>query len=545
MFSIGKFSIWFYPFLIIVISFLYLFPITHSGLYVSHDGIPQIARAAASIKAMTDGQFPPRWAKNLNYGYGTPGLIFFYSLNGYAVGFLYLLGINLQDSFKLLMAASFVLAPLFFYLWTSQIFEKKIAFLSSVFYGLAPYSFLDAFVRGQLAESLAFVFVPLVFYSIEKNSKKISAYNILIGGISYALLILSHNILSFVFSFIILGYIIIKSKADKKLLIGNLIILFMGLIVTAYFWIPALTEAKYINSKLFVEGFYKNNFLNFSKIIYSSWGFGSNINWPGGLSAQIGPLHFFFSFACLFLLFKKKIKDRSYIGYWLFVLIIMIFMSIDLSEFLWKKFHILQQFQFPWRFSAFSSFVTPILVGYFFSFKKNSFIFFISLFILLFSSLSMAKVAGYQNRPDEYYFNYPGTAAYHNESTTIWVAGDAYEYPKNPIEVVSGRGKIYNLTRKTNQHSFKLDAETNLTILDNTVYFPGWRVKIDKENAPIEFQDINHRGLITFNVPMGVHFIDVEFGESRVGLIADIISLTGIGFFILIFVLRRKLSLLI
>ena len=115
MFSIGKFSIWFYPFLIIVISFLYLFPITHSGLYVSHDGIPQIARAAASIKAMTDGQFTPRWAKNLNYGYGTPGLIFFYSLNGYAVGFLYLLGINLQDSFKLLMAASFVLAPLFFY----------------------------------------------------------------------------------------------------------------------------------------------------------------------------------------------------------------------------------------------------------------------------------------------------------------------------------------------------------------------------------------------------------------------------------------------
>ncbi|MBI2031275.1 MAG: hypothetical protein HYT08_01535 [Candidatus Levybacteria bacterium] len=537
-----KLSIWLFPFFIIIVSSLYLLPIMQPGLYTSHDGIPQIARIAASIKAVSDGQFPARWAGGLNYGYGNPGLIFFYSLSNYITGIIHFFGFNLQDSYKILMGATFILAPLSFYLWAKQIFKEWAALVSSLFYGLAPYSFLDVFVRGHLAESLAFIFPPLILYAIEKNGHKISVGNILIGGLSYAFLILSHNILSFSFSIIIFGYIVVKSLRDKKLILANTSILLIGLIITVYFWLPALIEAKYINSKLLIGEWYKEHFLKFEGLIYSSWGFGSNINTQGGLSAQIGPLHMIFSVLVFLLFLRKKIKDKLHVGYWFVILSLAIFLSTPLSEFLWKNIHTLQQFQFPWRFTAISSFATAVLTGYFFTKVKNKILILTVLLFLFILSIPMAKVAAYQDRLDSYYFNYPGTAAYHSEATTIWVAGDASSYPKAPITIVSGKGRVYNVFRKSNFHSFEVQAEKNLEILDSTVYFPGWRVFVDNKKVPIEFQDINYRGLITFNVPRGHHFVKVEFGESPIRLFADYVSLIGIVIVGLIFIFRERIN---
>lgn len=531
----------FFLILIVLISLVYLIPIIQPGFFIGHDNVSQVARTAARIKALTDGQMPPRWAGDLNYGYGHPGLIFFYSLSGYLGSFLYFLGISLEDGYEFLMGATFVLSAIFFYLWASQFLKKEIAFVSALFYGLEPYSFLDVFVRAHLGESLGLVFIPLVLYSIERNLKKPSFYLTIFGGIAQALFIHSHSILSFMFIFVFFGYILLRGLGNKKVLVYCLGILAIGILLSAYFWIPALSESRYINSKIFLSDWYKGHFLNLSNIIYSKWGFGSNVNEPGGLSAQIGPLHFLFSILSVLILIKKR-KEWIVVLFWLSIFVLGVFMSMSFSDFLWSRIHFLQQFQFPWRFIAITSFSASVLTGYTLQIFNSRKLLIASLIILLVLGIPMAKVWKNESKGDAYYFNYPGTAAYHNEATTIWVEGDAYEYPKDRIELIAGEGKILKFKRKSNLHTLTVDSKTNVKILDNTVYFPGWQVFVDGKKTPIEFQDVNHRGLITFSVPKGMHHIEVVFKESAVRLFSNMVSLFSIIGIFLIFVVRLFFS---
>ncbi|MBU1140365.1 MAG: hypothetical protein KKA76_15420, partial [Proteobacteria bacterium] len=69
--------------------------------------------------------------------------------------------------------------------------------------------------------------------------------------------------------------------------------------------------------------------------------------------------------------------------------------------------------------------------------------------------------------------------------------------------------------------------------VDNTFYFPGWSVYIDGKQTDIQYQDPDYRGIITFNVPMSQHNIEVKFGKTKVRKFADYIS---IGFLTISFI---------
>lgn len=529
-----------YIFLILLISIIYLFPLYKYGLYRSHDGDLQIVGIAAAYKAIVDGQIPLRWASDLNYGYGTPYFNFYYPLKDYAGSIVYGLGFSLQDSFKILIGLSFILSGVFFYIWMINIVDKKSAFLGAIFYSLAPYHFLDIYVRGQLGEMLAFVFIPLVLLFVERNKHKISMLNIFFGSIFFSLLILSHNILALVFSFLILSYILIRNLNDWKTLIVNLFILILGLMMSSFFWLPALYEGKYINSELFVGNMYKDHFLDYSKIIYSKWGFGSDVNKDGGLAPYIGSSHF--AIVVIGVLILTRMKYKKEVIFWLIFLIISIIMSISLSTILWEKIDILSKFQFPWRFIAVSTLCTSVIICYVASFLKNNVFILLSLAAVLIISTSLIKTDKYINKEDSYYFNFPHTASYHGETTTIWTAGDAKDFAKSQIEIISGEGIVTEFVRRSKSHKFYINSKNKTRILDNTVYFPGWQVFVDGQKTPIEFQDINHRGLITFSVPKGMHNIEVVFRESAVRLFSNMVSLLAIVGISLIFAVKLYFS---
>ncbi len=512
-------------FLILGIAILYLIPLISSGFIIGHDSQIVLAREAARIEAIKDGQFPVRWAQDLNYGYGNPSFIFFYPLSGYLLFFFHLLTIPLETAYEILLGTSFIFAPIAFYFWVKQFLNKQAAFIGAIFYGLSPYLFLDVYVRAHIGESLSFVLIPAVLYFLEKNFKKITLTNILLGGISYALLIQTHVIMSFMFSFIFASYILLKSKFQIKPIFHNSLILFLGLMLSAYFWVPIVFESKFINSELFVGDWYKNHFLNISKVAYSSWGFGSNVNEKGGLAPQIGIVQGLLVLLSLTIL---KTKKRKNVLFWIFAFTVGIFMSTNLSSFLWSNLHMLQKFQFPWRFIALSTFSAGVLIAYVFSIYNNKYFKLVTIALLILTAIPMARVWKNQSFGDAYYFKYNGTATFHNEATTIWVAGDASKEASEKVEIISGEGKIDQKERKSNLHKFYVNAETNMKALDNTVYFPGWRVEIDGQKVPIEFQDPNHRGLITFNIPKGNHSALVKFAESPVRLLSDIISLIAL-----------------
>mgnify|MGYP001590198170 FL=1 len=69
-----------------------LLDLLHLGLPIAHDGQDHVARIANFYQNLTEGNIIPRWAGNLNWGYGHPILEFLYPFPSYFASFFHFLG---------------------------------------------------------------------------------------------------------------------------------------------------------------------------------------------------------------------------------------------------------------------------------------------------------------------------------------------------------------------------------------------------------------------------------------------------------------------
>lgn len=528
-----------YTFLLLFISLLFLSPFFGSNFYSTHDGENHIARFAAYYKAFADGQIPPRWAGDLNYRYGTPVLIFFYPLPGYIASFLHLLHIPFEKIFLLIMGLSFFLSGIFFFYWSRKLFKESVAFFGSLLYLLAPFHFLNLFVRGDIGEMMAYMCIPLVFLSLENIFKKtnVSAF-VLLGAVSYAGLILSHNGVSLFFTPVIVAYVLLFKRSARVYwyCIGMLL---LGLGLSAFFWLPALVDARYVMAHHFLQSVYKEHFSPLLKLLYSPWGFGADINRDGGLSPQIGLALGLGSVLALLSLKKLKDEKRRYVLFWGAVCLFALFLVTSYSSFLWNSFPLLRYYQFPWRFVGLATFAASVLVMFPLSLIKSKRWELLLIVVIILFSLQFLQVQKIPSRTENYYSDFPGTTFFHREATPIWTAGDAGEFPDQKIQIIAGEGKVSNYTRMSNLHMFSIEATSDVSLRDSTFYFPGWKVFVDGRNTPIEFQDGNHRGIITFSIPKGRHDVMISFNETKIRFLADIITVISLVVLLVMLILHK------
>lgn len=525
---------------LVLVLVIFLIPLFHSGVYKTHDGEANIARFAAYYNSFLDLQFPLRWAGNLNFGYGSPVFIFYYPLPGYLSLLFHVLGFSFQDIYKIFLGGAFLLNGLAFYIWSKKLFKNEVAIIASIIYAVTPYHLLNMYVRGDVAELIALALVPLVFAFIENFFDKEKFSYLLYGGIFYALLIMAHNGISLMFTPLLLIYCFFKAK-NKNILLKSFIIFALGLALASFFWLPAILEARYVNAKFFIGDNFKNHFLNFKQIVFSDWGFGPDVNGKNGLSPQIGIIYML-TVLLSGTVFFKNFKKNKMIFFWFLAFLIFTFLTTSYSSIFWQNLPIMKLLEFPWRFMSVSSFIAVVIIGYFLNFVKKRVLVFLFLSLFIISVIPFIGVREYENKDDKFYESYPYTTYFHGEASSIWTAGDFSKKADNQFEIISGSARITNINKKSNSHTFDISVDNNSKILDNTVYFPGWRVMVDNKKVPIEFQDMNHRGLITFAVPKGQHSVRVGFGESPVRLAADIVSLIAFILLLSAIVVRKKIK---
>ena len=93
---------------IVLFSFFALLAMLHNGIPLTHDGQDHLARIANFYASLSEGIIIPRWAGNLNWGYGHPVMMFLYPLPSYMASFFHFLGFDISNSFKLVFAFSFI-----------------------------------------------------------------------------------------------------------------------------------------------------------------------------------------------------------------------------------------------------------------------------------------------------------------------------------------------------------------------------------------------------------------------------------------------------
>lgn len=535
-----------YYLLIFVLSLIPFFFVFSTSLFPhTHDGIVHLARMAAYFKALGDGNFPVRWASDLNYGYGMPLFDFIYPLPYWISSFFIFLGFSLVNSFKLVLLVSYILSGFFMFVFAKKFLgDNKKAFLTTVFYQFFPYRLIDLFVRGDIGEVYAFTFLPLVLYGLTSLFKKKTYLNFAVTGVASALLILSHNSLSLSFFIVACLFILFFAKCRANAFLG-FISLFAGICLSAFYWLSALFDHRYTYGNLFMKEMFLSHFPPIQNLFIPNLNNSFALQ-TGGISVQIGALHIIslLSAIFVFLFFKKVNFSQKKIFIFCFILFgISIFFINSVSTILWQKISLLRQFQFPWRFLGILALPASLASIGFFSFKvsKNKlFLPIISLLVILSTIYYWKPPLGFDKVDEKYYWNYPLNTTYFGETDLIWSAGPKFSYPKSKVEVISGKGTISNFKKTANGHVFLADAETNISLVDHTQFFPGWRVFIDKNPAEIQFQDRSWSGEITFSVPPGKHFIEVVFGETNIRKIADFISIFALAGLFLLFLFRKR-----
>ncbi len=151
---------------------------------------------------------------------------------------------------------------------------------------------------------------------------------------------------------------------------------------------------------------------------------------------------------------------------------------------------------------------------------------------------------GFDRINEEEFWNYPLNTTYFGEANTIWAADPPQSFPKNRVEIIEGEGEISNFVRNTTSQKFLVKNSTEVDILSHTLFFPGWRVFADNQPVPIEFQNQNYRGLITFRLPAsGEQQVEIKFGQTKDRQIGETLSLVSLVIYLLlavIFFLQRR-----
>lgn len=530
--------------LLFLLSFLPIVDLFGVGLPLTHDGQDHVARIANFYQNIQEGNIIPRWAGNLNWGYGHPILMFLYPLPSYAASLFHFFGFSLIDSLKIVFGISFIASGFAMYLWIKEFLGEEAGIVAGVLYMFAPYRFVDLYVRGAIGEHVAFIFPPLICCFLLRLSKRYSLKALFGGSFSLAGFILSHNAITLMFLPLIFLYALylLWQSQDRKLAAHRYaLIAIFGFGLAAFFWIPAFFEGKYTLRDIVTKGGYAFNFVPFDNFLYGQWSYGGT----GQFTVQVGIVHWIMMTA-IFPISKFFWRKKKNLFLFTTVLIVLFFLTLFLmtkeSIVIWQKITILQKFQFPWRFLSVTVFISALAGGICISMLKErtrQMLLVITIIIVILLTKNYWHARAYLMKDESFFTGiYDGTTDT-GESAPIWSVRFMEKRPREKIEVIDGEASIKEIKRTSTMHVYSISSQTQSRIRENTLYFPGWNVYVDGQKAPIEFQDPSNRGLITFMIPSGEHAITAIFEETRLRLFANIISIVSLVNLLILGILRK------
>lgn len=543
-------------FFFIIISLLLVLDLfINKGQSANMDGTVHITTMAQFYKAMTDGEWFVRWADGFaNYGSTVP--IFAHQLVNYLGGLLTFVTHDVLLSFNILFFVGSFLSTLFLYFFLRLYFHEGPSFAGAVLFHFSAYRIINIYIRGAIHEYFSAIFVPLILIAVYYLFHRRRVINIFYLLFSFLGLLLTHPMMILIYSFLFGPYflfLIWSEKLSYKLrMIRDVLFALIGsLLISAYYYIPLFFEKKYYTFGQWSSQFIQNQTMGLINFISPNWYYYFNNDVlsrghfikVGFIEALVIVISIFLS---LFIVIKKRHKTlESQLFLCLsFVSLLAIFMTTDASVYLYEKINLLGNIQFPWRMMSVVVFFPAILVSFLFSRVKNNTLL-IGLFIVIVCISRFPQLYGknYTIHPQSFYFFTP-INLHSNLLNTIWT-GRTEDYPEKKLkgEILTGQGTIISRNEHNSWRKYEVDALSELRLADYTFYFPGWKVYVDGKEAPIEFQDMNYRGIITYKISPGRHSVLVKFTETKIRLLADIISLISFGVIVISFyfaILRRS-----
>lgn len=550
--------------LIVATSLIALKSLSTNGYYTSHDGETHTARIAQYYLALKDGQLPPQFAGSFYYYLGSPIFIYIYPMPYISGSILHILGFSFANSFKLLMALSFIFSQVFTYVWLKRLFkDNKAALIGALFYGWVPYRFLLIYVRASISEMLAYTFLPLAFYFLTELSESKKLSTLVFAAFSFALVFLSQDLVALISLPILASYTLIIGLYKKSFsyLVKSFIVVFWGFALSAFTYFPALFERNLIRFNSAFNNAFGDHFVCPSQLIHSPWGYG--FDFPGclkdGMSFQMGltQLLIIAIYAALLVYlvyrhFKSKKKKGTNFDitkltlplsvFFLMVITVSVILMTNFSvtALIWEKVKSLQIIDIPWRFLGLVALGCAFLAAFVLSRIKSSSLFVFLVIALVIANRNIIRI----NKPiyysDEHFLNFKESATEREEFMPNF--GAHVTDFKNRINVLAGQADVSNIFNNSKKTIANISVSSSeATIRINRYYFPV--VQILDNGRPLSQDNIKSfidskkfdpvltkesNGLINIKISQGKHQIGMTYGKTPIRLLGEYISLISL-----------------
>ena len=514
----------------------------HRTLLISHDINFHIFQADQFYRSIASGEIFPNWTLSSNNGYGGANFMFYSPLSYYFMAMFHLFLPSTVQSMIVAIWCSFFLSGLTMYLTVKKFSGFALGLSCAILYQIFPYHIIDLYLRGAYAELFAFIWFPLIIHFIHDILDSKADFAALIGlSISYAGLILTHLVSGFIFSLIILAYLLylyIKRMDPWKTLyvFGSLL---LGLGFSSFFLIPVIFERKFVQIEYiyhYAFSDYRKNFLFLPENLHGN---------PGKFYL---PLHVaVLAEVVLFLLilivqhgnYSKsfaKVQIRMCISLFL----VAFFMTTPLSRWVWEFIPGLQATQFPWRWVVFMELPLIYLVTAhikecakhdFFAggIKNRCFIYLI--LMLTFISVSIISCSNEKIPANElscilnpmqsgYYANLP------KEYTPVW-ATDLEKLLILPapqrVSIISGNAVARISHWLPEKRTIDINVNAPAVLRVATFFYPGWVAESAGRKRQIRVEE--NTGVMLINLPKGNHMLTLKFIDTPMRRLAKCISL--------------------
>ncbi|MBI5356979.1 hypothetical protein HZB78_05240 [Candidatus Collierbacteria bacterium] len=439
-------------FLLIIFSFPLLFNLFRPGFYSSDDGQWMAIRLTAFHESFRSGQIPVRWMSRLNHEYGYPVTNFLYPLPFYLAEPFYVLSGDPVLAIKIIMGLSVISMA-----FGSFVLFKRWGTIAgaagALAYVYSPYIAYNLYTRGSLGELAALGIVPWIFWALSHN-------RFLLSSIFIAGLITAHNVVAAVFLPLIVFYNIYNNypaKQDPALRGKNYKIqavssLILALVLSSFFWLPALYEYRFVRASQISVSDFGNEYLSLQKAFQ-----------------RTGPVSVLANFG------------------------LPLFFLTENSKWFWDLFKPLQIIQFPWRFLslfAFSSSTVVALLIY--VSRKNRFTQYSFItFIIFISASSFLSPKSFIDLPPSYYQTNDDSTTVRSEYTPVWVKNlplNRSEFPvkhfypglklfvngiEQPANLNSDNGELKPLDSRDNNRIKFIWSEAPLRVIADLISVTG------------------------------------------------------------------------
>jgi hypothetical protein len=457
-----------------------------------------------------------------------------------------------------MMGAGLILAGVTMYAAIAEIAGVSAGILASVFYMFAPYHAVQAYVRGAVGEYYTLIFLPLILWGFWRiSSRKSVISGLLLGAAGTAGLIVSHTIVGYVGMFfevlaaLALSVVYLKHRINKTQIQTVWAVVFLGLGLSAFFWLPALAEMKYTNVASVIGGGanFQDHFVCIGQLWNSPWGFGGSAKGClDGMSFKVGKVHLLLGLIVFVGLLVGLIRERRakiLVAAGAAIFVVSTFFMLSISKPVWDVLPLFAYVQYPWRFLAFAIFGISIVVSQTVYLLRNA----VVRWCMVIFCVGLVLYVEAKWFTPQYTYARPAADFETVQDIRFRASKISDEYlpaavpkPQNPQDVVHDTippsdlyiTEIQQMSDTYLKVAFHTHESVQVKI--NVAYFPGWHYIVNVTDVTPAIQN----GLPIITIPPGDTVLQMQFRDTPVRTVANIISILSLGVCFYIYDKRKK-----